>query len=196
MLEELLGQELADLVTAKLNGKQLGVVNDGTWIPKAKFDAVNDEKNTFKNLADKATQDLQNLSQENKDNDSLLAQIEKIKADNETEKQNLLSQLSETRLVNALKLHYNGKAHDTDLVISQLDKSLIKLDEKGNISEGLEEQDKALMENKKFLFVDQPDPNEPKPKITTGVGNHQTQGEPVKPDVFKNALSKIGIVTE
>src|SRR5690606_30677600 len=46
-----------------------------------------------------------------------------------------------------------GKVHDPDIVLSQLNKEQLELDENGNIKGGFDEQIKSLQESKGFLFV-------------------------------------------
>ncbi len=48
MLKEILGEELYSKVNEKLGDKKLGIINDGSWIPKSKFDNVIKEKNNLK----------------------------------------------------------------------------------------------------------------------------------------------------
>ncbi len=48
MLKEILGEELYNQVSQKLGDKKLGIINDGSWIPKEKFDKVINEKNNLK----------------------------------------------------------------------------------------------------------------------------------------------------
>ena len=48
MLKEILGEELYSKVNEKLGDKKLGIINDGSWIPKEKFDKVINEKNNLK----------------------------------------------------------------------------------------------------------------------------------------------------
>ena len=74
MLKELLGEELYSQVTEKLGDKKI-MVDDGNFIPKSRFDQVNQAKKDLEvQLKDRDTQ-LADLSKNNKDNENLLNQI-------------------------------------------------------------------------------------------------------------------------
>ena len=53
MLKEILGQELFEQVEKKLGDKKIAIINDGSWIPKSKFDSVIEEKNQYKKQLEK-----------------------------------------------------------------------------------------------------------------------------------------------
>lgn len=195
MLKELLGDELAAQVIEKLGDKQLAVVNDGSWIPKTKFDEVIADKNVYKQQSDNYAKQIDELSKVTNGNEELSKQLELIKSQAEEEKATLLKQLETTKLENALKFKLNGKVHDLDLTLGLINKEQIKLDEKGNIVEGLDEQYKALAESKPFLFVPENEPEketEVAPSVKMSAGN-PTPGTEQELDTFAQALAKIGI---
>lgn len=81
-LEELLGAELAAQVTEALKGKgkdgkdvSLGVINDGSYIPKAKFDELITEKKNLETEIATANTTITDLKGKNKDNEDLQAAI-------------------------------------------------------------------------------------------------------------------------
>ena len=79
MLKELLGEELYSQVTEKLGDKKI-MVDDGNFIPKSRFDQVNQAKKELEvQLKDRDTQ-LADLSKNNKDNEALLNQIKDLQA--------------------------------------------------------------------------------------------------------------------
>ena len=195
MLEELLGEELATQVKEKLGDKQLAVVNDGSWIPKTKFDEVIADKNVYKTQVDNYSKQIEELSKSSSGNEELSKQLEAIKAQAEQEKLDLLKQLETTKLENALKFQLNGKVHDLDLTLGLINKEQIKLDEKGNITEGFEEQFKQLTEYKPFLFVPEFKPageTVVSPSVKMSAGN-PTPGAEKETDVFAQALAKFGL---
>ena len=195
MLEELLGAELAAQVKEKLGDKQLAVVNDGSWIPKTKFDEVIADKNVYKTQVDNYSKQIEELSKSSSGNEELSKQLQAIKVQAEQEKLNLLKQLETTKLENALKFRLNGKVHDLDLTLGLINKEKIKLDEKGNIAEGFEEQFKELTKSKPFLFVPGSEPDKepiPSPSVKMSAGN-PTPGSEKETDVFAQALAKFGI---
>lgn len=56
-LKELIGEDLFKKVESDLSGKEL-IINDGSYIPKEKFDKLNDEKKDLQKEKDKLTGDL------------------------------------------------------------------------------------------------------------------------------------------
>ena len=118
------------------------------YIPKTRFDEVNTAKK-------KAEEDVKNRDKQIEelkkvDAEGLKAKIEELQAENKRVQKENEEELARLKLSNALKLAIT-EAHDTDLVISQLDTSKIKLDENGTLT-GLDEQLKTLKEAKSFLF--------------------------------------------
>jgi hypothetical protein len=63
-LEELLGEDLAKQVKEKLGDKQL-ILNDGTYIPKSKFDDLNNDKKDLKKQLEEANTKIGELSKLN-----------------------------------------------------------------------------------------------------------------------------------
>lgn len=53
MLKEILGEELFKQVEEKLGDKKIAITNDGSWIPKSKFDEIIKEKNEYKKQLEK-----------------------------------------------------------------------------------------------------------------------------------------------
>lgn len=62
--------------------------------------------------------------------------------------------LEALRLDSSIKLSVIAQAHDADLVAGLIDKSKVKLDDKGKVS-GLDDQLKTLKESKPFLFKEE-----------------------------------------
>ena len=63
-LKEVLGEELYNQVKEKVGDKEL-FVNDGTYIPKKKFDDLNDDKKKIKEQLDDANKKIEELSKVN-----------------------------------------------------------------------------------------------------------------------------------
>ncbi|MGE8207836.1 phage scaffolding protein [Heyndrickxia sp. NPDC080065] len=123
----------------------------GQMIPKSRLDEkIKEVKDLEKQIRDrdKQLEDLKKI-----DAKGLQEKIQELQKENETAKTEYEIKLKDTQLTSALKLALNGKAHDTDLVASLIDKTTIELGEDGNITKGLDEQIKTLQESKSFLFV-------------------------------------------
>ncbi len=147
-LKELLGEELYNKVIEKLGDKKIDIVNDGRWIPKAKFDDVNEEKKQYKEQVDNLNKELGKLQKQLEDNQAANETIEKLKQqikDKETEMEKIRKQ-------NAIKfevLKYNP--NDVADILPHLKDESITINEDGTIT-GLKEQLETLKENKPYLF--------------------------------------------
>ena len=123
------------------------------FVPKHRFDEVNNAKKQLeKDLKDRDDQ-LGDLQKNAGDNQALKDQITKLQDDNKVAADKYAADMSELRLSTALKTALHGKVHDPDIVSSLLDKSKIEIAEDGSIKAGIEDQLKSLQESKAFLFV-------------------------------------------
>lgn len=121
------------------------------FIPKSRFDEVNEAKKTLEEDVKARDKQLEELKKSNEDNETLQGQIKKLQDSNKAEKERYESELKSLKIANAVKLAVNGKVHDEDLVAGLIDKEKLVIDENGGII-GLEEQVKSLREKKAFLF--------------------------------------------
>ena len=121
------------------------------FIPKSRFDEVNEAKKTLEEDVKARDKQLEELKKSNGDNETLQGQIKKLQDSNKAEKERYESELKSLKIANAVKLAVNGKVHDEDLVAGLIDKEKLVIDENGGII-GLEEQVKSLQEKNAFLF--------------------------------------------
>lgn len=144
-----------DLIALGLSEEQADalVSKYGNMIPKERFDEVNNAKKSLEEQVKTHDQQLKDLQGKAKGNEELQAEITKLQEAQKQVKEQYEQQIKDERMATALKLALAGKVHDVDLVVSLIDKEQIELDEKGNITKGLEEQRKTLQESKSFLFV-------------------------------------------
>lgn len=147
-LEQILGDELYKQVTDKLGDNKIAIVSDGNWIPKDKFDNLNDEKKQYKEQVDTLNVELGKLQGKLKDNEGATETIENLKkqiADKETE-------MKAIRKSNAIKLEVlKANPNDVADILPHLKEETITIAEDGAIT-GLKEQLDALKENKAYLF--------------------------------------------
>lgn len=150
---------------------------DGAYVPKSRFNEVNEEKNSLKaSFADRDKQ-LDGLKKSAGDNDALKQQIKELQEKNKAAAAEYDAKMKELRMNTAIQIAVSKDAQDADIVAGLIDKSKIILGEDGKIT-GLEEQVKALKESKGFLFKqDQPGGYAPK-----GGGNPQRN--PFAKDTF------------
>ena len=182
MLKELLGEELYSQVTEKLGDKKI-MVDDGNFIPKSRFDQVNQAKKELEvQLKDRDTQ-LADLSKNNKDNEALLNQIKDLQALNKqttTDYENKINQIQfDYALDGALT---NAKSKNNKALKALLDMNSIKYQE-GKF-EGLQEQIEALQKDASYLF----DLNTA-PANTGGLGNFGRSGSSEN-DAFLKAFNE------
>ncbi len=157
-LKELLGEELLNQVLAKLGDKhKIAVVSDGNWIPKDKFNEVNEAKKQAEEALKERDKQLADLKKAAEGNEELQKQIETLQAENKAKEQEYQGRLRDMAITTAIKLAVAGEAHDPDLVVNLIDKSKVEVDEQGNVKAGLEDQIKSLRESKAFLFVQKGD---------------------------------------
>ncbi|MBZ4662775.1 MAG: hypothetical protein JG776_457 [Caloramator sp.] len=156
-LKELLGEELYSKVKEKIGDKEL-IVNDGSYIPKAKFDEINEQKKLYKQQADDLNRQLEDMKKQAKGNEELQNQIQELQAKLQ-ESENKIKDVSLTAAIKMAAIKANAK--DPDIVSMLIDKSKLNIKEDGSI-EGLEEQLKSIAESKAFLF------GEPQTKIGSG----------------------------
>lgn len=121
------------------------------FIPKTRFDEVNDAKKQLETDIKERNTQLETLKTTAGDAAALNAQITQLQADNSKKDTEYQTQLKDLQLSNAIKLAVTGKAHDEDLLTGLIDKTKLILGEDGKIV-GLDEQITSLKEGKAFLF--------------------------------------------
>ncbi|MGG1639876.1 phage scaffolding protein [Paenibacillus sp. NRS-1782] len=128
------------------------------FVPKTRFDEVNDAKKQAEKDRDSVGGQLEELKKSAGASEELKTQIEKLQGENKATKDQYEAKLKDMSLNTALKLALNGQAHDPDIVAGLLDKTKIELDDNGAVKGGLDDQLTGLRESKGFLFVPKEDP--------------------------------------
>ncbi|EJO5347147.1 phage scaffolding protein [Clostridium botulinum] len=145
-LKELLGEELYKQVIQKVGDNKIDVVNNGNWIPKDKFNTLNNQLKT-------ANDTITTLKKDNKENESLQSKVgeyeTKVK-DYEKKIQNMQFNYS---LEGALK---GANVRNTKAVKALLDLENVKLD--GETLIGISEQIEAIKKTDGYLFNEEQKP--------------------------------------
>lgn len=150
-IKELLGEELFNEVNKKLGETKIDIINTGNWIPKDKFNSLNDElKDIKKQLSDRDKQ-LVDLGEKAKGNDELLKEIENLKATNKQISDDFEARLKEKEFNYSLETALGkAKARNIKALKSLLDLEKITLED--GLLKGLEEQIKTIKESDSYLF--------------------------------------------
>lgn len=124
---------------------------DGAYIPKARFNEVNEKnKDLTAQIADRDKQ-LTTLKKAVGDNEQLKAQIEGLQKANKEQKEAADARIKTLQLDSAIKLAIGDTAQDVDIVTGLIKRDALVLGEDGKVS-GLKEQVEDLRKTKPFLF--------------------------------------------
>ncbi|WP_394897603.1 phage scaffolding protein [Clostridium butyricum] len=140
------------------------------YIPKTRFDEVNEAKKTAEGQVKTLTKDLEAAKSNVGDNEELKNQLEAAIQKQKDDAKKFDEKFKEMQISNAIKLAVSDKAQDADLVAGLFDKSKLILGDDGKVT-GLDEQLKTLQESKAFLFKPVEENTDPKPQPGFKFGN-------------------------
>lgn len=124
---------------------------DGAYVPKARFNEVNEEKKTLQTALAARDKQFETLKKASGDKEKLEDTIKKLQDENKAAKAQYETDMKNLRISSALKLKLAGTAQDIDIVAGLIDKTKITVSEDGTVT-GLDEQINPLKESKPFLF--------------------------------------------
>ncbi len=179
-IDEKLAEKAAEESKKELSG----------YVPKARFDEVNEAKKQLELSANEHKAQLEGLKKSAGENEDLKAQISELQSQNQQKDAEYQEKLKDLQLTNAIKLAIAERAQDSDLVVGLIDKSKLILGDDGTVT-GLDEQVKSLKESKGFLFKEEKTQETPKPEPGFRIGAVQ-QPETTKTDVsfsMKDAIA-------
>src|SRR5699024_4230224 len=183
-LKELLGEELYNQVINKIGDKKIAIVSDGNWIPKSKFDDVNEEAKSLKDQLKERDTQLKDLKDKAKDSEELQEQIENLQNQNQQTQKEFQDKLDAQRKDSAIELALrDAKARNPKIAKSALDLDSISFNDGKLI--GLDEQLKEIQESDPYLFVSEDDE---KPEGLKGRKPHVSDPNNTTPS--KNPFSK------
>lgn len=129
-------------------------VINGSYVPKSRFNEINEENKTLKqSLADRDKQ-LEDLQKSNSDNAALQEQITRLQQENADREKTHAAEIKRLKIDTAVELALSAaKAKNAKAVKALLDLEKAELAEDGTVK-GLAEQVKALSEaaDSSFLF--------------------------------------------
>lgn len=146
------------------------------YIPKSRFDEVNEAKKNAETLVKERDKQLEDLKKSSGDNEELKNQITQLQEENKTTKQKYEADIKKMQIDNAvqsaLKDAYAKNVTAVMALLKDLDKA--ELAEDGTIK-GLAEQIQALQKSDSYLFNVKSEPTKPS-GVTPANGGSQTPG--------------------
>lgn len=136
---------------------------DGEFVPKHRFNEVNNELKTAKEQLGERDKQITDLKKFEGDSKALSDKIKELEDANKQKDAEYKSSLALERKKNALRLALledeKGKPHDADMVMSLFNLDNVVLDEAtGKITSGYKEQSENIRKEKTFLFEEKSDP--------------------------------------
>lgn len=157
------------------------------YIPKSRFDEVNEAKKNAESLVKERDKQLEDVKKSTGDNEELKNQIEQLQEDNKAAKQKYESDIKKMQIDNAVQtaLKDAGAKNVKALMALLKDMDKAELDESGAVK-GLAEQIQELQKSESYLFETK-NTEPPKPSGATPAGS----GSNTPPDVENAWSSKL-----
>lgn len=141
-------------LTEELAQKVIDDVVDGNFIPKSRFNEVNEENKTLKQSVADRDKQLEDLKKSSGDNAELKKQIEDLQRQNADQKKAHDAEMNQLRLDNAVEAALAAAgAKNTKAVRSLFDTGKLKLGLDGKVA-GLDEQLAAVQKSDPYLFAE------------------------------------------
>lgn len=135
--------------------KVISDVIDGAYVPKSRFNEVNEELKTAKGTIAERDKQLKELEKSAGDNENLRNQIKDLQKENKEQQQKHESEIAQMRLDNAMDAALTAAgAMNLKAVRSLLDTSKLSLADDGTVT-GLNEQLTALQQSDGYMFKNQ-----------------------------------------
>lgn len=151
-LKEILGESFNQIPEdIRKKYENIDLVDSSSYIPKERFDQVNNDKKEYKRQVDERDKQLNDIQGKVKDNETLTKELETLRTTNKKTTEDYEEKLKklqfDTTLNNALK---GANAKDSNLIRALLDESKLSLDGENVI--GLKEQLEAIKKERDYLF--------------------------------------------
>lgn len=126
---------------------------DESYVPKSRYDNVEEETKTLKATIAERDKQLVDLKKNAGDNEELKKQIKDLQDANKAAKTEYDEKMKDMRLSTAIQIAIAADAQDVGIVSGLFDKAKLILGDDGKVT-GLDEQLTALKKDKPFLFKD------------------------------------------
>lgn len=177
-----------ELIALGLNDEQAGKVLEGYkgYVPKARFDEVNEAKKTAEATIAERDKQLEDLKKASGDSEALKAQIAQLQADNKAAADKYAAELKAVQINSAVEKELTAAGAKNLKAVKALLEDLDKAELDGENVKGLADQIKKLKtgEDTKFLF------NEAAPGFKGVKGGSGNGGNP--DTITKEAFAKMG----
>lgn len=132
------------------------------FIPKARFDEVNEAKKNAESLVKERDKQLEDVKKSTGDNEELKKQIEDLQTANKTAKAQHEAEIKQTRIDNAVTLALTTCGAKNSAAVKALLKDLdkVELADDGTVK-GLKEQIEAIQKSDSYLFNTGTEPAKP-----------------------------------
>ncbi|MBY6950339.1 phage scaffolding protein [Clostridium botulinum] len=154
-LKEIIGEELFKQLPSdkqkEYKDKDFEDISGGDFIPKTRFDQVNEQAKEYKKQVGERDTQLKSLKEQYKDVNGLKEKFEKLELDNKAQKETYEKQLNDIAFNNALEKGLGAfNIKDKNLIMALIDKDKLKVD--GDNIIGLKEQIDPLKTSHEYLF--------------------------------------------
>lgn len=122
-------------------------------VPKQEFNEAIEAKKKLEGDIKTRDAQLEELKKKTGNAEELQEQIKNLQEENRQAQKKYDADMKELKVTNAIKVAIAGKVQDEDIVAGLVDREKLVVGKDGSIA-GLDEQIKALQENKAFLFKD------------------------------------------
>jgi hypothetical protein len=151
VLKQLLGDLYTEDIAKKIGEKELAVVNDGSWLPRSKYNEKDQEVKDLKEQLDARDQQLKDLEGKAAGNEELKKALQEAQEANKATKEEWEAKAAQMQLNFAIeKALTTAKAKNAKAVKALLDMEKVKLD--GEKLLGLDDQLKAIQQSDPYLF--------------------------------------------
>lgn len=154
-LQDILGadlfKQLPEDKQKEYKDKDLEDVSNGAYIPKVRFDQINEQVKEYKKQVGERDTQLSKLKDEYKDVEGLKTKVTQLEADNAKQKTDYEAKLNQITLDNAVEAALSAyKVKDAKLIKGLLQYDKLKVD--GDSVIGLKEQMEEIKKNYEYLF--------------------------------------------